>query len=77
MKKPLLFWACLIAGIVCLLLAAYYWFTPAGSLPAFVPGYEAGSSTIHVKHGLAAAIVGILAFVVAWFQSKPAEPVQA
>ena len=44
---------------------------PAGSLPSFFPGHEAGSSHHHVKHGLLALILGIGCFVFAWFQSGP------
>ena len=50
-------------------LAAYYWTTKAGSLPHYFPGYEAGSTHIHLKHGLAALILGIGSLVLAWFSS--------
>ena len=68
MKKAIK-WGAVVLGIIFIALAAYYWLTPAGSLPTFVPGYEAGSATIHVKHGLGALIVGILLFIFAWFSS--------
>ena len=59
----------IILGIIFVLLAAMYWLTPAGNLPSFMPGFEAGSAVIHVKHGLLALILGICAFIYAWFAS--------
>jgi len=43
--------------------------TPAGSLPSFFPGHLAGSAHKHVKHGLAALIVGVVCFLGAWMLS--------
>ena len=45
--------------------AVVYWVVPAGSLPGFVPGFEAGSARVHVKHGLAAAAVAVVMFAIA------------
>ena len=66
-----------ILGVACLALAIYYLRTPAGSLPVFVPGHEAGVSAPHVKHGIAAAILGVGCGILAWFLSgnkAPSEP---
>jgi hypothetical protein len=60
-----------VLGIAFVGLAAFYWLTPAGSLPTYVPGFEAGSTHIHFKHGLAALILGLGLFVLAWFKSAP------
>ena len=60
-----------IVGILLLALAVLYFVDSADALPAFIPGHEAGSSHHHVKHGIAAAILAIGAFVLAWFQSGP------
>ena len=54
-------------GVVFFLIAFIYWLTPAGSLPSFMPGFEAGSTVVHFKHGLAAFILGLGAFVYGWF----------
>jgi hypothetical protein len=70
MRKTLA-WAALIAGIVCLVLAVVYWTVPASSLPGFMPGYEAGVTAVHFKHGLAAVVVGLALLVYAWFTSVP------
>jgi len=61
-----------ILGIVLLVVAAIYFAEPAKSLPSFFPGHQAGSVHHHVKHGIAALVVGLGAFVFAWFQSGPA-----
>jgi hypothetical protein len=61
-----------IVGILLLALAVLYFVDSADALPSFIPGHEAGSAHHHVKHGIAAAILAIGAFVVAWFQSGPA-----
>ena len=63
-----------IAGIVLLALAGLYWVDSANSLPSFMPGHEAGSSHHHIKHGIAAFVLGIGCFVFAWFQTGPSTP---
>jgi hypothetical protein len=67
MTKPLPLIAGIL-GVVFLALAALYALTPAGSLPAFIPGYEAGSDHVHMTHALVSLIVALLLFVFAWFQ---------
>jgi hypothetical protein len=71
MNNKSLAWLAGILGILFILLGIYYWITPAGLLPAFVPGYEAGVAAVHVKHGLASVILGLLVLVYAWFKSAP------
>jgi len=61
-----------ILGILFMALAVLYWVDSAGSLPSFIPGHQAGSGHHHIKHGIAAFIVGLGCFVFAWFQSGPA-----
>ncbi len=70
MTKPLPLIAGIL-GVVFLALAALYALTPAGSLPAFIPGYEAGSDHVHMTHALVSLIVALLLFVFAWFQREP------
>jgi hypothetical protein len=69
MTRPLPLIA-IILGIVFLALAVLYELTPAGSLPAFIPGFEAGSDHVHMTHALVSLIVAILLFVFAWFQRE-------
>ena len=60
-----------VAGILFIALGIVYFVEPAKSLPSLLPGHESGSSHHHVKHGIAAVLVGIGCFVFAWFQSGP------
>ena len=60
-----------VVGIALIVVAAVYWAEPASSLPSWFPGHKAGSSHHHVKHGIAALLVGIACLVFAWFQTGP------
>ena len=73
-KRPQLILPAVALGILFLVIAAIYWINDAGSLPSFFPGHEAGSTHVHFKHGLAAAIVGLGCFVFAWFQTGEERP---
>jgi len=59
-------------GLVLIVVAIVYFADSADALPSFFPGHEAGSAHHHTKHGIAALIVGLGAFVFAWFQTGPA-----
>ena len=48
-----------IAGVLLIVIAIVYFAEPAKSLPGFFPGHEAGSSHHHVKHGIAALLLGM------------------
>jgi hypothetical protein len=61
-----------LLGIVLLVIAIIYWVSTAADLPSFFPGHKAGSSTHHVKHGIAAFLLALACFVLAWFQTGPA-----
>ena len=63
--------ALLVAGALLIALAIVYFVEPAKSLPSLLPGHEAGSTHHHVKHGIAALLLGVGAFVLAWFQTGP------
>jgi hypothetical protein len=60
-----------VAGVALIVIAAIYWAEPAKSLPGFFPGQQAGSGHHHVKHGIAAFLVGIACLVFAWFRTGP------
>jgi uncharacterized RDD family membrane protein YckC len=68
-KRPQLILPAILVGVALLVLAALYFVDSASSLPSFIPGHESGSSHHHVKHGIAALILGLGAFVFAWFQT--------
>lgn len=61
----------IVLGVLFMALAALYVIDSAGSLPSFVPGHQAGSAHHHLKHGLAAFVVGLGCLVFAWFQTEP------
>jgi len=60
-----------LAGLVLIVIAIVYWAEPAKSLPGFFPGHQAGSAHHHVKHGIAAFLVGLACLVFAWFRTGP------
>jgi hypothetical protein len=68
MRNPLSLLAGLL-GVVCLALAVFYWVTPAGGLPAFLPGFEAGSAHVHLRHAQGLLVAAVVLFAFAWFQS--------
>ena len=60
----------IVLGLVFAAIAVAYWMVPAGSLPTFVPGFEAGSAHIHVKHGIASALVAVVLFGLGWYVGR-------
>ncbi len=60
----------IILGLAFLALAVVYWVVPAGSLPSFVPGFEAGVTKTHLKHGIAAAVVAVVLFGFGWYAGR-------
>ena len=40
----------IVLGLAFAVIAIVYWLVPAGSLPSVFPGFEAGSTRVHVKH---------------------------
>jgi hypothetical protein len=64
---------CAILGVLLIVVAIVYWIEPAHSLPGFFPGHEAGSSHHHVKHGIAALVVGLAVLGAGWFASARAQ----
>jgi UDP-N-acetylmuramyl pentapeptide phosphotransferase/UDP-N-acetylglucosamine-1-phosphate transferase len=70
-NRKWLVWLAVVLGVVLIVIAVIYWVEPAGSLPSFFPGHEAGSSHHHVKHGIAAFFVGLACLAFAWFNTGP------
>jgi hypothetical protein len=73
MKKH---WALIVPaallGVALIVIGIVYWVEPASSLPGFFPGHQAGSSHHHLKHGIAAFLLGLAVLAFAWFQSGSA-----
>jgi uncharacterized membrane protein len=61
-----------LVGLALIVIGIVYWVEPAHSLPSFFPGHQAASSHHHVKHGLAAFLLGLACLVFAWFRSGAA-----
>jgi len=57
-------------GLICVVIAIVYFVVPAGSLPAFFPGFEAGSPHVHVKHGAVSAVAAVVLFAIGWFVGR-------
>ena len=75
MKKVLP--ALLVAlAVFYVIVAVYYWVTPASSLPTFMPGYQADYNQPHFKHGLASLVLAVACGILAWFLTgkKPSAP---
>ena len=70
-QRRLLALLAVVVGVALIVVAAVYWAEPAKSLPSFFPGHKAGSSHHHVKHGIAAFLLGLVCFAYAWFQTGP------
>ena len=56
-----------VLAVIFLAIAVYYWVTKAGSLPHWLPGYQAGSTHVHFKHGIAAFILAVGSGLLVWF----------
>ena len=61
-----------VVGVLLFALSIYYFVTPSGKLPHWFGsslGYEAGSTHVHLKHGLACLILALACGVLVWFLS--------
>jgi hypothetical protein len=59
-----------VLAIICIIVAVMYFVIPAGSLPTFMPGYEAGSVHIHMKHAIIAAVAAVVLFLIGWLLGR-------
>ena len=59
-----------VLAVICIIVAVMYFVMPAGSLPTFMPGYEAGSVHIHMKHGIIAAVAAVVLFLIGWLLGR-------
>ena len=67
--RKLLVVLAIVLGVALIVVGIVYFVEPASSLPSFFPGHEAGSAHHHVKHGIAAVLVGLACLVFAWFNT--------
>ena len=59
----------IVLGVLFIVIGIMYFTQTAGNLPSFFPGYQMNAHFHHMKHGIAAIVVGIACLVFAWFQS--------
>jgi hypothetical protein len=62
--------AAIILGLILAVVAIVYFVVPAGSLPGFFPGFEAGSTRVHVKHGVVSAVAAVVLFGIGWWAGR-------
>jgi hypothetical protein len=62
--------AAVILALVLAVVAVVYLVVPADSLPGFFPGHDAGSSAIHVKHGIASGVAALVLFAIGWWVGR-------
>jgi uncharacterized membrane protein len=56
-----------LLGVILLILAGVYFMMPADQLPSFLPGHEAGVTRVHTKHGIVAAVAGLVLIAAGWW----------
>jgi hypothetical protein len=59
-----------LLAVICVIVAVVYYTVQAGSLPTFMPGYDAGSTHIHHLHAYAALVAAVVLFGVGWFSGR-------
>jgi hypothetical protein len=59
-----------LLAILCIIAAAMYFLMPAGSLPTFMPGHEAGSALFHTKHGIIALVAAVILILIGWIPGR-------
>ena len=58
---------CTVLGLALIAVAVMYFMMPADALPGFFPGHEAGVTRMHYKHGIVAAVGGVVLLIAARF----------
>ena len=59
-----------LLGVILLVVAGVYFTVPADQLPTFMPGHEAGLTRVHSKHGIVAAIAGLVLIAAGWWTGR-------
>jgi len=62
--------AAIVLGLILAAVAVVYFVLPAESLPSFLPGFEAGSTRVHVKHGVVSAVGAVVLFGIGWWAGR-------
>lgn len=61
----------IVLAVILVVVGAIYLVDTEKALPSFFPGHNAASTGHHVKHGIAALLLGAACLVFAWFQTGP------
>jgi uncharacterized membrane protein len=59
-----------LLGVVLLIVAGVYFLIPGEQLPSFFPGHEAGLMRVHTKHGIVAAVAGLVLLAAGWWMGR-------
>ena len=59
-----------LLGVLLLVVAAVYFLMPADQLPSFLPGYAAGDTHVHTKHGIVAGVAGVVLLAAGVFMGR-------
>jgi uncharacterized membrane protein YkvA (DUF1232 family) len=59
-----------VLGALCIVAAIVYFVLPADQLPGLMPGHDAAIDHIRLKHGIAAAIVGVILLAIGRFVGR-------
>lgn len=62
--------AAIILGLILAVVAVVYLVVPAELLPTFMPGYEAGSTRVHLKHGVVSGVAALVLFGIGWWSGR-------
>ena len=62
--------AAYLLGIVFVVIGVVYLLLPANSLPAFFPGYDPELARVHLKHGIASGVLGLVLLLVGWYLGR-------
>ena len=63
-----------VLGIALIVIASFYFTQIADQLPSFTPGHQGGSNHHHTKHGVAALLLGLAAWIAAWMSAGKKTP---
>ena len=56
-----------LLGVALLIIAGVYFLIPGEQLPSFFPGHETGVMRVHIKHGMVAAVAGLVLLAAGWW----------
>ncbi len=60
----------ILLGVVMLVVAGVYFLIPGEQLPSLFPGHDTGVMRVHVKHGVVAAVAGLVLLAAGWWMGR-------